>query len=92
MDGITVRRHYNGDASSDAEELIQDRETLTENDLPTKALPIAPEHFMTSKRCPRVLKVLFSCLKKQLGEAGFQILQALLCNDFWSFRKIKNLD
>lgn len=27
-------RHYNGDASSDAEELIQDRETLTENDLP----------------------------------------------------------
>lgn len=35
MDGITVCRHYNGDAASDAEELVQDRETLTENDLPT---------------------------------------------------------
>ena len=35
MDEITLWRHYNGDAASDAEELIQNSETLTENDLPS---------------------------------------------------------
>lgn len=44
MDGITVRRHYNGDDSSDAEELIQDRETLTENDLPTQRRFLLPRN------------------------------------------------
>ena len=35
MNGIIVCRHYNGDAISDSEELVQDSKTLTENDLPT---------------------------------------------------------